>query len=228
MIRPCLRLWLVLLLALVAGPVLAASGPYVVDDSEINEPGTCKVEAWASRSDTSDHLGVVSPACTFAALPFIELGFTVARGRASGAYDTIVGPKLKLELLPIERFGVGVGFMAGAVHGTRVDSNDAAIAFMPFTVAPVETLRLSLNLGWSWDRSTHRHHSFSGLGGEWQVHPRLAVIAETYGLERGRWGKQIGLRPTLIEDLLDLDLVYGRDIDGNRSNWFSFGGILRF
>jgi hypothetical protein len=55
-----------------------------------------------------------------------------------------------------------------------------------------------------------------------------AVIAEAFGLDSGRWGKQIGLRPTLIEDLLDLDLVYGRDIDGSRSNWFSLGGILKF
>jgi len=218
----------VLLFALLTGPVLAASGPYVVDDSEINEPGECKVDTWLARADTGDHLGVVSPACTFAALPIVELGFTVARGRAGGAYETVIGPKLKLELVPIERFGVGVGFMAATAHGTAPDGNDAVVAIVPLTVVPIEPMRVSLNLGWSWDRATHRHRSFTGLGGEWQLHPRLAVIAETYGADSGRWGKQIGLRPTLIENLLDLDVVYGRDIDGTRSSWFSFGGILRF
>lgn len=220
--------WLVLLFALLTGPVLAASGPYVVDDSEISEPGECKVDTWLARADTGDHLGVVSPACTFAALPIVELGFTVARGRAGGAYETVIGPKLKVELVPIERFGVGVGFMAATAHGTASDGNDAVLAIVPLTVVPIEPLRVSLNLGWSWDRATHRHHSFTGLGGEWQLHPRLAVIAETYGSDNGRWGKQVGLRPTLIENLLDLDFVYGRDIDGMRSSWFSFGGILRF
>lgn len=223
-----LRLFLSLVLALLAAPVLAAGGPYVVDDSEINGPGACEVDSWLSRSDTGDHLGVVSSACTFDALPVVELGFSVARGRAGGAYETVIGPQLKLELVPIERFGVGVGFMAATAHGTASDGNDAVVAIVPLTVVPIEPLRVNLNLGWSWDRATHRHHSFTGLGGEWQVHPRLAVIAEIYGADTGRWGKQVGLRPTLIENLLDLDVVYGRDIDGTRSNWFSLGGILRF
>jgi len=223
-----LRFWLALLLALAAAPAWAASGPYVVDDSEILDPGGCKLEAWASRGGTGDHLAVVSPACTFTALPPFELGVTFARGRADGVYDTLIGPKLKTSLLPIERFGVGVGFMVSGGYSTSLDRAESVTAFVPLTVVPVDALRLSLNLGWSWDRASHRHYSFSGLGGEWQLHPRLALVAEAYGLDSGRWGKQIGLRPTLIEDLLDLDLVYGHDIDGSRSDWFSLGGILRF
>ena len=215
-------------LLLIAGPAWAAGGPYVVDDSEIGDPGDCKVETWGSRSDTSDNLGVVSPACVFTALPMLELGLNAQRGRAGGAYETLVGPKMKASLVPIDQFGVGIGFMASAGYSTTQDRADSVLAFIPFTVTPVEELRLNLNLGWAWDRAAHRHFATGGVGAEWQMHPRLALIGEVYGQDAGRWAKQIGLRPTVIEKLLDLDLVYGRNIDGARSNWFTFGAIVKF
>jgi hypothetical protein len=206
----------------------AAAGPYAVDDSAIGLPGECKLETWISRSDTSDHLAVASPACVFAALPAIELGLNGLRSRVGGVYQTLIGPKLKSELVPIERFGVGIGVMVSGAYAVSRDRPEAAVAFVPLTVVPIEPLRVSLNLGWAWNRTAHRHAATAGLGAEWRVHPRLVVIGETYGQDSNRWAKQVGLRPTVIEGLLDLDLTYGRNIDGTSSNWATVGAIVKF
>jgi hypothetical protein len=227
-LKACAQALVAVLLLFAGAPAWAAAGPYVVDDSAIVEPGECKFEAWVSRSDTSDHLGVASPACTFAALPLFEIGLTALRGRAGGVYETLVGPKLKTELVPPERFGVGIGAMVSATYSLSQDRADGVVAFIPLTVEPIESLRISLNLGWGWDCPSHRHAATSGLGAEWQVHPRLAIIGETYGQDSGRWAKQVGLRPTLVENVLDLDVVYGRNIDGTRSNWATVGAIVKF
>jgi hypothetical protein len=227
-VRALLAAVLLAWLTLAGWTAWAAAGPYAVDDSAIGLPGECKLETWISRSDTGDHLAVASPACVFEAVPAIEFGLNGLRGRAGGVYQTLVGPKFKSELVPIERLGVGIGVMVSGAYSVSRDRPEAAVAFVPFTVAPVEPLRVSLNLGWAWNRASHRHAATAGLGAEWRVHPRLVVIGETFGQDRNRWGKQIGMRPTLIEGLLDLDLTYGRNIDGTRSNWATVGAIVKF
>jgi hypothetical protein len=219
-----------LLLASASTSAWAAGGPYVVDDSSIDAPGECKVEAWASRSDMSDHLTVVSPACAVgASLPLpIELGLNAQRGRIGGAYETLLGPKAKIELLAPRPYGIGAGALVGAAYLTSRDHTDSVLFTVPFTTVPIESLRISFNLGWAWNRTAHRHAATGGIAAEWRVHERVTVTAETYGQNYGRWAKQIGVRLIAIEDVLDLDLVYGRNIDFAPSNWVTFGPILRF
>jgi hypothetical protein len=218
------------LLLLPSATAWAAGGPYVVDDSSIDAPGECKIESWGSRSDTGDHLAVVSPACVVGlSLPLpIELGLNAQRSRTGGVYETLLGPKFKTELLAPRPHGIGVGMMLGAAYSTSRDRADSAAFAIPFTTVPFEELRLSVNLGWAWTRTDHRHAATGGVAAEWQVLERVAVTAEAYGRDYGRWAKQAGLRLIVIENLLDLDLVYGRNTDFARSNWVTLGPILRF
>ena len=220
---------LLLLVSICIGfDAFAADGPYVVDDSEIGGPGECRVESWGSRSDTRSWIAVVTPTCTFHALPFVELSVLAMGQWSPGSRGWNVGPKAKVSLVPIEKFGVGIGAAAGWTYSTADRRTGLAFVTAAFTAQPVEPLRLNANLGWAYHGEIRTHRLFYGAGFEWAAIERVSLIGEVFGFHGERAGFQAGLRPTLIKDTLDLDLVYGRNIDGSKSNWFSFGGILRF
>jgi hypothetical protein len=214
---------------LAASAAQAAGGPYAVDDSEIGAPGDCKVEIFAARSDRRDWSATVSPACTFAALPFAELGLNLTHARAGGDDDTLFGPKAKVSLVPIDRFGVGIGVSASATASGNESRFQSATVLVPFTIQPFEPLRVSANLGFVWDRGqADKSQGLAGLGFEWVAIERVTLIGEVFAREEGRAAQEIGLRFGAIPERLDLDLVFGRNLDGDRTDWLTLGAILKF
>ena len=221
---------LALLLAIASPgePARAAGGPYAVDDSEIGDAGECKLETWASRSDTRNWIVAATPTCTFKALPWVELSATALRQWSSEGSAWFVGPKAKVSLVPIEDFGVGVGaFATWAYNTAERRTANAALAFA-FTHKPLPNLRLNLNLGWSYGGADRSHRLAYGAGFEWIMVERLTLIGEVFGRHGERAAFQIGLRPAIIKDRLDLDIAYGRAIDGTNANWITFGTIVKF
>jgi hypothetical protein len=61
-----------------ANSAWAAGGGHVVDDSEVETPGSCHVETSVARLQANAALAVISPACTPELLPNLELGFSAA------------------------------------------------------------------------------------------------------------------------------------------------------
>lgn len=222
-----LRLLSFLVYALLAAPpVFAAGGAYVVDDSEIGAAGECKLETWAATARDRERSFFAAPACV---VSFVEVGAALERSRADGAWATSVSPKAKATLLPVERHGVGVGIAAGAGIATRTHKADTLAAQIPVSFQPVPEARVNLNIGWERDRTVPRDSTTFGAGTDVQIHESLTAIAEVFGRDHGaRPGMQLGIRPTLLDGRLDLDLILGRNVTQARSNRLTLGATLRF
>lgn len=211
---------------LLAAPAVAAGGAYIVDDSEIGPASECKLETWAAFARDRERSFVAAPACV---VSLIELGVAVERAHADDAWTTAVQPKAKATLLPVDRYGIGVGIAAGAGVTTRTQKADTLAAQIPVSLQPVPEMRVNLNLGWERDRTVPRDYVTWGLGTDVAIRDDLAAIAEVFGRDHGaRPGMQVGIRPTLLDGRLDLDVILGRSVTQSRSNRLTLGATLRF
>jgi hypothetical protein len=223
-----MRILLVVLSLALAGPALAAGGAYVVDDSEIGEAGSCKLEAWVQGARHDERNLVAAPACVFESLSFVELGMALTRARAGGEWSTSVSPKAKVTLLPIERHGIGLGVAVGAGYATEPSKVESLTAAAFLSVQPLEAARVNFNLGWERDRTVPRDFATWGIGTDVQVAENWTAIAEAFGRDRGRPGLQLGIRPTILDGRVDLDLILGRNLSERRANWVTLGVTGRF
>lgn len=222
----------VLLMIALLSKANAAGGAYGVDDGAINAPGTCNVDAWysANRHDGSTHNETLSPACTFAAMPSVQWGAALSRATSAGKSETQVGPQLKAQVLSREDLGLEMAVSAGAhVALDRRHAFEGADFNIPLTWQPLAPLRVNLNAGWShaYNEGDQKHRLTWGTGLEYQVAPLMTVIAERYGQEGGDQAWQAGPRFHLGE-LVDVDLVVGRSLVGERDQWLTTGATLRF
>ena len=220
-------LGLVLLVALVSN-AHAAGGAYIVDDGAINAPGECNVDAWysANRHDASTHSATLSPACTFSAIPTVQWG--AALSRASN--ENQLSPQLKAQLLSQQALGLELAVSAG-VHLAldRRHGFDGTDFGLPLTWRPFEPLRLNLNAVWShaYNDGDQQHRLTWGTGFEYQMAHALTLIAERYGQQGGDQAWQAGPR-LHIGEFVDVDLVLGRSLVGERDQWLTTGATLRF
>lgn len=210
-----------------ATAVYAAGGPYVVDDFEVT-PGEAKVETWASFGDNADALYVVNPSYTLDALHGIELSAQLTRSHEDDDWGTALAPKIKATILSLDRYGVGVGFIMTGAYNLRTDRTETYAAIVPLTVEPIKNVRININLGWEHDQEAEKDLMVWGVGSDWQIRENLALIGEVFGRNEGRTGFQLGLRPTVLDDKIDLHLVAGRNITDATANWITVGLTLRF
>jgi hypothetical protein len=247
---------LALAAALAAAPAfapkaLAQGGPYRVDDAAIAAPGTFKLEAYGSFSvNRSRERGyTVTPGATFEALPFVEFSLGIeragdARGDDSGKlrfWSTVVSPQAKITLLSLQRDGIGLALKTGfsnraALQRAEPDA-DAPQRFrrldLPFataivSVAPIESMTVSANLGVEYDRTETRAAPLWGVGAAWEAIQSLSLIGAVSGSDRGRTALQAGLRKTVLDGRLDLDVVLGRNLSDERATWIIAAFAARF
>jgi hypothetical protein len=234
-----------------APKALAQGGPYRVDDAAIADPGTFKLEAYGSFSvNRSRERGyTLTPGATLDALPFVEYSVELAReAEARGDeedklrfWSTGVSPQLKVALLPIERHGIGVALKAGVTYLTSAQrpppDPDAPQRFrrldLPFataivSVAPVDAVTVSVNLGVEYDRTETRTSPTWGVGAAWEAIDTVSLIGAVSGTDRGRAALQAGVRKSVLDGRLDLDLVLGRNLSDERATWITAGFAARF
>ena len=86
---------LVALLAMPLGIARAAGNAHVVDDFEVETPGTCHLELWTTVFLHGDGYGNFAPACTALKMPWLEIGAAYAH-----SWDTtgapLFGPQTKV------------------------------------------------------------------------------------------------------------------------------------
>jgi len=230
---------------------LAQGGPYRVDDAAIAAPGTFKLESYGAFSvnRSRERAYTVTPGATFAALPFVEFSLGLERaGEARGDdadklrfWSTVVSPQAKVALLPIERHGIGLALKTGFSYRTALQrpepDADAPQRFrrldLPFataivSVAPIESVTVSANLGVEYDRTETRAAPTWGLGAAWEAIESLSLIGAVSGSDRGRAALQAGLRKTVLDGRLDLDVALGRNLSDERATWIIAGFAARF
>lgn len=203
----------------------AAGGAHVIDDSAVETPGTCHFENWLTRSDGALWSGSIAPACTSLAQPNLEIGGALAHARNSVSHDTTLGLAPKLAIGD-EKRGVGLALDASAGFSLERGRIDAASLIVPATVAR-GAWRFSLNGGWVWTRTGIGHSLFAGAQTEWQATPRIGLMLEGFGRNRGKLGFQTGLRWTSRDGTVDVDCLGGRYLDGQTPTSITIGLTIR-
>lgn len=201
----------------------ASGGPYVVDDAGITEPGAFKLETWVSHANNGDRAYVIAPGFTLEALPMVEFELGIERRRSDGGWETAFAPAAKIAARDVEADGFGLALVVGTVHSGGFNSTDAAYAVVPLTLPVSEALHLHVNAGVERDFDAGETAGLWGFAAQGFVNDRLEVIGEVFGSENGRPGWQAGVRPLVLDGALALEFAYGRNLEGERGDWLTFG-----
>jgi hypothetical protein len=223
-----------------------ADGAFVVEDAEVGTPGSCKVESWGAAADNRDGMLVTNPACVFNFGRPVELSAEFARFRDGGEMGTEMELKGKTQLF--ESGKLSAALQVSTVFDLLSGRNSELAALVPLTYEMNERLKFTLNAGWSWDRIDDRHFFTWGAQVEFKPLDKITLIAEAFGeigprtrqlvfeddevfIEvgpRAKWpALQAGLRYTPLP-AFDIDFIYGRNITGVDTNWFTLGLNVRF
>ncbi len=212
---------------------LAAGSAYVVEDADLVDHKSCEAELWHSRANKNNRHSVLTTSCN----PFggFEIGGEIAIEREDGERANNVVINGKTILWDDDVQNIALGLFGGAAYETRNGRLAEIFAIVPVSIDATDSLALNLNLGWLWDREERDHELTWGAGFDWTVIagydglPETALITEIFGQTGGdRVGFQSGLRPSVIEDKMHLDLIYGRNITGSRNHWFTIGTGITF
>lgn len=217
------------LAALAAAWPARASGPYATDDSFVTPAGERQVETWGSLTARGHRVFFV-PAFTPRAVPFLELSAALETERLSGARSSAAGVQAKARLLPEPAQAGAVGLsVAGGARVPTGGAESEAFANGALSWAATGSTLVHLNLGWSGFIARPEGGVTWGARLEQTLRPeRLVLHAELFGAGAGRPGMQLGLRPTLASGTIDLELVAGRNLGGERATWMTLGAAFRF
>jgi len=215
-------------------PAQAAGTAYGVDTADVGEAGGCKIEGWTSFARSGDGLTTVSPSCIVSNIPRMEFVVQATRGRAEQDWYTSVASFLKFNLVPTEIGRFGFGLIVGATYDAVNDETASNFAYIPATLRLSNTLRVNLNGGWIGDRTNDQHFASYGAGFDWLFMPKFSMTAEAFGQINGddlgwetRPRFQGGVRYRPVDDF-SVDLIYGRNINGEGSHWLTLSTAYRF
>jgi hypothetical protein len=221
-------------LLMAAGQAEAANGAYAVDAADISDLGSCKVESWYSMATNSDFAAVANPSCVVEIMRPVELSVLTNHSRSDGEFSTTLAPKAKINIEPTGIGKLGVSALASGTFDAMTGQNTAIFAEIPATYRFSETTRINLNVGWLWDRVIDRHYFTYGVGFDWKFTDVLQYTVELYGqaghaefasVIQPRIQTGVRYRPN---DIFSVDLIYGRNITGENSNWITVGTTIRF
>jgi hypothetical protein len=214
--------------ALAAAPALA-SGPYATDDATITPAGERQVETWFSFAGPGNFFAFI-PAFTPRALPFLELSVGLDRGLLDDARETGVTLQGKARLTPETSEPGNLGFaLSGGARFAGPDGDTEAFVVGIATFAAGQSTLLHANLGWSRFVTAREDGLSWAVRVEQSLVPdRLVFHAEIFGAGADRPGAQLGLRPTLGKGDIDLEVVLGRNLFGERATWATLGAAFRF
>ena len=240
---PISHLWAVATAACVAAATAgfstqayAAGAAYQVDTAEVSEVGSCKVESWISSASNHDMIASVSPACVVSMFRPVEVSAQFSRSRIDGEWDASVSPKVKTNILPTAIGSWGVAISATASYDLLTKENTALFVTVPATLRVSNVVRINLNVGWQLDRTTDRNYVTYGAGFDWrapdniwtltgEVFGQAGAALDQPGLVEPRF--QLGLRYRPV-DQFNIDLIYGRNLAGERANWITLATVFRF
>jgi hypothetical protein len=220
-----------------------AGGAFAVDDSEAANPGECRVESWASFGGNHDFVAAVSPTCGVKfPVPF-EVGAQYQRSRSDSVWGTSGTLKAKANLIPVANHPFGLAISGGGNWNLITGASTGGFINVPVTFQVREDFKININGGWMYDSVAKINYATWGGGFEWNFVKPLTLIGEVYG-QSGRLvtpdedaapsnnsvrepRSQLGLRYTPKENI-DFDVIWGRNITGENSNWVTLGVNLRF
>ncbi|TFU03816.1 hypothetical protein EUV02_11815 [Polymorphobacter arshaanensis] len=214
-------------LAATAQPLRAAGNAHIVDDSAVAAPGSCYVDSWYNRFGSDSGSVQITPGCTPASLPNVELSGYVVTGWQGGTSLTGIGlsPKFKLR---DESTGLGIALSPSVAIGLDSGTIDFASLIVPVTIPASATIRLNVNAGLQWLRADDTYAGFFGGQIEVMALPNLMLMAEGFTRTIGKAGLQAGVRWTPGGGSVDIELLAGRYIDSFTPSSVTLGMTIRF
>jgi hypothetical protein len=212
-------------LATVEARAASLGGAYFVDDAEIGKVGSCEIEHWASFAANSDFVLVSNPACVFDLGRPVELGMTFLRTRSDGEFGSTIAASAKTVFIESEGRGWGLGASGSVTYDLTNNALNGLIVNIPLTYDVSKELRFNMNAGLIYDPTRNQSLVTTGAGVAWNFVKPLSLLAEVFaviGPEQANPRYQIGLRYNPIKTV-DIDMIYGRNLTGERSNWITFG-----
>lgn len=214
----------------------AAGAAYQVDTAEVSEPGSCKVESWVSSARNHDMIASVAPACVVNLGRPVELSSQFTRFRIDDEWGTAAAPKVKFNIVPTAIGSWGVAMTAIAYYDLIARENVGYAVNVPATLRLSNVVRINLNAGWQRDRIASHDYFTYGAGFDWRTPDNVwTLTGEVFGLvgaaddTRGPVEPrfQLGLRYRPI-DIFNVDVIYGRNLAGERADWITLATIIRF
>lgn len=232
----CVRALAVALCVGAAERAHAAGAAYQVDTAEVSEPGSCKVESWVSSSRNHDLIASVAPACVFDLGKPVELSSQFSRFRIDDEWGTAAAPKVKFNIVPTSIGSWGVALTAIAYYDLIAKENVGYAVTVPATLRVSNVLRFNVNAGYLRDRVAEHDYFTYGAGFDWrtpdnvwtltgEVFGQVGAADDTRGPVEPRF--QVGLRWRPV-DLFNIDVIYGRNLAGERADWITVATIVRF
>jgi hypothetical protein len=237
------RFFLAMIIAVVPASALAAGGALVVDDVDIDKPGACKVESWASAASNHDFSAVTSPACVVKLGIPVELGGLLQRSRSDGVWDTTGAIKAKANLIPVENHPFGLAISGFSSWDIASGANTGGFINVPVTIPINSKFRINVNGGWLYDNVAKVSYATWGAGFEWGFVDKFTLIGEVFGqagtlpvVDPGdpppptaivEPRTQLGLRFTPQENI-DIDVIWGHNVTGENAQWGTLGLNVRF
>jgi len=215
-----MRLWLAVLLALLAtAPVAQAARPFVTDDARIVDAGGCQVESFVKRQRRFDETEFwLLPACN----PWgaeLTAGYIHSESTPAGDTHTTV-LQAKSLLRPLATNGAGFALTLGMLAGNTNNPYFNAIGSFSFVD---DRVVLHANLGGIRDNAAKVFRGTWGLGAEvLLMAPRLYGIVETYGQQGEKPTLHTGLRIWIVPNRIQVDTTVGLQ---NSSPERSFGTV---
>jgi hypothetical protein len=221
----------------------AAGGAFAVDDAEIGNPGDCEIDSWASGASNHNFAAVTDAFCVVKLGVPIELDGIFQRTRTDGVWGTGGTLLAKTNLIPVENHPFGLGSVGAGTWNLITGENTGGYIYIPATFQLRKDFRINLNGGWLYDNVAKIHYATWGAGFEWIFRKPFTLIGEVYG-QLGRLPAvddgaapapnaiiepraQVGLRYT-PQDKIDIDLIWGHNINGENAHWLTLGVNWRF
>jgi hypothetical protein len=217
------------------GRASAAGTAFAVDTAEISETGSCKIESWYSAASNQDAIAIVNPSCVVEMLGRqIEVGAQLARQRTDEDWASSITPRVRTKLIPTAIGSFGLAIAAGASFDLATLEATSAFTYVPATLRLSEVMRINLNAGWLWDGTVDRNYLTYGIGYDWKFTDVLTLTLEAFGqvgsseiaaVVEPRFQAGLRYRPV---DRFSVDLIYGRNINGENANWITLAMTIRF
>lgn len=185
-----------------------AARPLTVDDTGVNDVGTCHLEAWRDHERGARHLHA-APTCGI--LPGLELNAELVRSHP--ADEQAQGRFLGFRWVPEAarwggwQFGLRGGWLQEKPPGESGwqsgNWSAAVMASRPLN----DSVTLLINLGHTHLMDQQQKLTTHGVALVWNVTDRWMLYAEALGDTRHTVQKGAGLRYWLIPEVLGLDLT---------------------
>jgi hypothetical protein len=206
----------------------AAGNAHIVDDADVETPGTCHVELWSSTSLNGEGYANAAPACTLESLPFVELGAAYQHYWGQSFAGPVFGPQIKVRFsAPEAAVGLGVGLNSSVNLNTGDYEAGSIIGLMSIPID--KRVNFHVNAGWSFLKYVERQNAFF-YGAQFEIKAigDVLLMVETFGRLSSSAGAQFGLRYTPNDGPLDFDLMVGSYFDQVNPQFITFGLTVRF